>query len=70
MLSQFGITLAFDRLRPDIAWIPVTDIEPLRIALGRRTNDDTALVRNFTDVVTELLAEQPPPPRPSLVELR
>jgi len=49
--------------RPDIAWIPITDIEPLRVAFGYRANDHRPLVRSFADIITQMLAEQAPAPR-------
>lgn len=52
--------IAFYR-RPDIAWIPITDIEPLRIAFGHRRNDDTPLVRSFAEIVTERVSEEREP---------
>ena len=41
--------------RPDLTWVPIGDVDPLRIALGRRTGDgDDPLVRAFAEVVREL----------------
>jgi DNA-binding transcriptional LysR family regulator len=48
--------VAFYR-RPDLSWIPITDIDPLRIALGRRRDSDDPLVRAFTEVVHEIVAD-------------
>jgi DNA-binding transcriptional LysR family regulator len=42
--------------RPDLAWVPITDVEPLRVALARPAGEPTSLVRGFTEVVTELAA--------------
>jgi DNA-binding transcriptional LysR family regulator len=42
--------------RPDIAWVPITDIDPLRIAIARRATDDTPIVAAFLDVVCDLAA--------------
>ncbi|MDA1362371.1 LysR family transcriptional regulator [Glycomyces luteolus] len=40
--------------RPDLAWVPLTDAEPLRVALAWRANADTPLVKGFARVVREL----------------
>ncbi|MDN3243604.1 LysR family transcriptional regulator [Glycomyces tritici] len=40
--------------RPDLAWVPLTDAEPLRVALAWRGTDDSPLVRGFVEVVREL----------------
>jgi DNA-binding transcriptional LysR family regulator len=48
--------VAFYR-RPDLAWIPITDIDPLRIALGRLRGHPSPTVEAFTHVVRELAAE-------------
>jgi DNA-binding transcriptional LysR family regulator len=40
--------------RPDLTWIPIVDIEPLRIALAWREHDDSPLVAAFASVVLEL----------------
>ena len=40
--------------RPDLAWVPITDVEPLRVALARPAGEPTSLVRGFTEVVHEL----------------
>ncbi|MEA2125310.1 MAG: hypothetical protein QOI80_2092 [Solirubrobacteraceae bacterium] len=42
--------------RPDLRWVPITDIEPLRITLAWRTGESSPLVRAFADVVRELAA--------------
>ena len=42
--------------RPDIAWIPIRDIDPLRIALAWRERDTSPLVAAFAAVVRELTA--------------
>jgi DNA-binding transcriptional LysR family regulator len=44
--------------RPDLAWIPITDIDPLRIALAWRERDGSPLVAAFAAVVRELSAER------------
>jgi DNA-binding transcriptional LysR family regulator len=40
--------------RPDLVWVPLTDAEPLRVALAWRAFDDSPLVRGFVEVVREL----------------
>lgn len=40
--------------RPDLAWRPITDIPPLRIALARPVTCTNPLVTAFTEVVREL----------------
>jgi DNA-binding transcriptional LysR family regulator len=40
--------------RPDLAWVPIHDIDPLRIALAWRERDTSPLVAAFTAVVREL----------------
>jgi DNA-binding transcriptional LysR family regulator len=47
--------------RPDIAWIPITDIEPLQIAFAHRTDDTTPVVATFAGIVADLLNEQAQP---------
>jgi DNA-binding transcriptional LysR family regulator len=42
--------------RPDLAWVPLTDVEPLRVALAWVEGTDSALVRGFASVVRELAA--------------
>jgi DNA-binding transcriptional LysR family regulator len=42
--------------RPDLAWIPIRDIDPLRIALAHRERDTSPLVAEFARVVRELAA--------------
>jgi DNA-binding transcriptional LysR family regulator len=44
--------------RPDLAWLPVTDAEPLRIALGWPEEAANPLVDAFVDVVRELAAQE------------
>jgi DNA-binding transcriptional LysR family regulator len=41
--------------RPDLAWVPLEDAEPLRVALAWRADAETPLVRGFAEVVRELL---------------
>lgn len=45
--------------RPDLAWVPLTDVEPLRVVLAWAKETDNALVRGFADVVRELSASEP-----------
>jgi DNA-binding transcriptional LysR family regulator len=40
--------------RPDLVWIPLTDVDPLRIALAWRERDSSPLVAAFAAVVREL----------------
>jgi DNA-binding transcriptional LysR family regulator len=40
--------------RPDLVWIPIADIEPLRIALAWRERDASPLIAAFADIVREL----------------
>lgn len=42
--------------RPDLSWVPITDIEPLRIALAWRERDASPLVAAFAAIVRELRA--------------
>ncbi|MEU7610137.1 LysR family transcriptional regulator [Micromonospora sp. NPDC049204] len=44
--------------RPDLAWVPLIDVEPLRIALAWPDRTDTRLVGGFAHVVRELAAER------------
>ncbi|MGV9595251.1 LysR family transcriptional regulator [Streptosporangium sandarakinum] len=48
--------------RPDLAWVPLTDVEPLRVALAWREGTDDPLVRGFVEVVRELAEFAPEPP--------
>jgi DNA-binding transcriptional LysR family regulator len=41
--------------RPDLAWVPIRDIDPLRIALAWRERDSSPLVAAFAAVVRELV---------------
>lgn len=41
---------------PDLAWVPIIDIEPLRIALAWRAGESSPLVPAFAQVVEELSA--------------
>jgi DNA-binding transcriptional LysR family regulator len=40
--------------RPDLAWIPIADVDPLRIALAWRERDTSPLVAAFATIVREL----------------
>jgi DNA-binding transcriptional LysR family regulator len=40
--------------RPDLAWVPLTDVPPLRVALAWPQGEGSALVRGFAAVVREL----------------
>ncbi|MER6115950.1 LysR family transcriptional regulator [Streptomyces sp. NPDC001743] len=44
--------------RPDLSWVPLTDVEPLRVVLAWSVGGDDALVRGFADVVRELSASE------------
>jgi DNA-binding transcriptional LysR family regulator len=43
--------------RPDLAWVPISDVEPLRIALGWRADETSPLVSAFAEIVRELAGE-------------
>ena len=40
--------------RPDLAWVPLDDVDPLRIALAWRERDANPLVAQFAAIVREL----------------
>jgi DNA-binding transcriptional LysR family regulator len=40
--------------RPDLTWVPIADIDPLRIALAWRDGEASPLVPAFADIVREL----------------
>ncbi|MGK4585751.1 LysR family transcriptional regulator [Kitasatospora sp. HPMI-4] len=42
--------------RPDLAWVPLTDVEPLRVVLAWSAGTDNPLVLGFAEVVRELAA--------------
>jgi DNA-binding transcriptional LysR family regulator len=42
--------------RPDLVWIPIADVDPLRIALAWRERDASPLVHAFAEIVRELAA--------------
>ena len=49
-------SMATHYARPDLAWVPIVDIEPLRIALCWRRGDDSELVSAFASVTRDLAA--------------
>ena len=49
-------SMATHYARPDLAWVPIADIEPLRIALCWRRGDDSALVSSFARMTRDLAA--------------
>jgi DNA-binding transcriptional LysR family regulator len=63
-------SMAARHARPDLRWIPLADVEPLRIALAWPVPGPGGvppLVRGFAAVVRELVGGGPPgptPPRP------
>jgi DNA-binding transcriptional LysR family regulator len=40
--------------RPDLAWVPIRDVDPLRIALAWREREPNPLVASFAAIVREL----------------
>ncbi|MCW2915027.1 MAG: putative Uncharacterized HTH-type transcriptional regulator ynfL [Actinomycetia bacterium] len=44
--------------RPDLSWVPLTDVDPLQVALAWPDNVDTPLVQGFAHVVRELASDQ------------
>jgi DNA-binding transcriptional LysR family regulator len=50
--------------RPDLAWVAISDIDPLRIALAWRERDASPLVAAFAGIVRELASSPRPPGRP------
>jgi hypothetical protein len=44
--------------RPDLAWVPIIDIDPLRIALAWREGEKSPLVPAFADTVRELAVRE------------
>ena len=49
-------SMATHYARPDLAWVPIDDIEPLRIALCWRRADNSPLVSSFARLTRELAA--------------
>jgi len=47
--------------RSDLVWIPIVDVDPLRIALGWLQGHDTPLVEAFASVVRDVIAERNAP---------
>jgi DNA-binding transcriptional LysR family regulator len=45
--------------RPDVRWVPVTDIEPLRVAIARMRHRADPLALEFTALVQELSGRPP-----------
>lgn len=45
--------------RPDLAWVPLSDVEPLRVALAWAEEGATAQVLGFAEVVRELAGTEP-----------
>lgn len=43
--------------RPDLAWVPITDVEPLRVALAWPEAARTPVVDRFAEVVRELAGQ-------------
>ncbi|HEX3788394.1 MAG TPA: LysR family substrate-binding domain-containing protein [Pseudonocardiaceae bacterium] len=46
--------------RPDLVWVPLTDVPPLRVVLAWLAGADTDLIRDFADVVRELAVRTGP----------
>jgi len=42
--------------RPDLVWVPLSDVDPLRIALAWRERDTSPLVAAFATIVREIAA--------------
>jgi hypothetical protein len=49
--------------RPDLVWIPLEDVEPLRIALAWREHDASPLIAAFAGIVREVAMTAEPPAR-------
>jgi DNA-binding transcriptional LysR family regulator len=49
-------SMATHYARPDLAWVPIADIDPLRTALCWRRGDDSPLVSSFGRVTRDLAA--------------
>jgi DNA-binding transcriptional LysR family regulator len=52
------VSMARYYARPDLAWVPLTDVEPLRVALAWPDATDNPLVHGFAHVVRELATLQ------------
>ncbi|WP_433295549.1 LysR family transcriptional regulator [Pseudonocardia sp. CA-142604] len=48
------VSMARYYARPDLVWVPLIDVEPLRVALAWVEGEDSSLVRGFAGVVREL----------------
>ncbi|MBE2315291.1 LysR family transcriptional regulator [Solirubrobacter sp. CPCC 204708] len=49
-----GASMTTFYARPDLAWVPIADIDPLRVALAWRQRDANPLVAAFAAIVREL----------------
>ncbi|WP_079145785.1 LysR family transcriptional regulator [Streptomyces lydicus] len=49
-------SMALYYARPDLSWVPLTDVEPLRVALAWYEGARSPLVEGFAEVVRELAA--------------
>src|SRR4029079_13935846 len=49
--ARVGASMTQFYARPDLAWVPITDIDPLRIALAWRERDTNPLVSAFAEIV-------------------
>lgn len=49
-------SMATHYARPDLAWVPIADIDPLRIALCWRRGDGSPLVSSFARITRDLAA--------------
>lgn len=43
--------------RPDLVFVPIADVDPLRIAIAWREHDRSPLVAAFVAIVRELVRE-------------
>ncbi|GAA1331114.1 LysR family transcriptional regulator [Streptomyces sanglieri] len=53
------ISMARYYARPDLTWVPLSDVEPLRTVLAWADGTDSSLVRGFARVVRELAVATP-----------
>jgi DNA-binding transcriptional LysR family regulator len=51
-------SMALYYARPDLTWVPLTDVDPLRVALAWHESAASSLVQGFAEVVRELAARQ------------
>lgn len=49
-------SMALYYARPDLSWVPLTDVEPLRVAVAWFEGTSSPLVRGFAEVIRELAA--------------